>query len=471
MKIKAFLISLLLYSQVMSVSAQTIEGKQILHVLNRLAFGPRPSDIKHLESIGVKRYIEEQLNPAKIDDTAIEERLRPLPALAMSTSELFQNYPNPGMLAQLQGKGDMAEMEAKVMGPPRAVLQQLQAARIIRAVHSRRQLEEVMVDFWTNHFNVFAGKGVERWLLIPYDRDTLRPNAMGKFSDLVFATAKSPAMLFYLDNFQSVAPRATQKPGKRRGINENYARELMELHTLGVDGGYTQKDVQEVARCFTGWTIIAPRGPRPNIDREKTGKFHFNPRLHDDGEKIVLGHRIPAGGGMRDGLRVIEILSRHPSTAKFIARKLCRKFVMDNPPDSLILKVSDTFNRTDGDIRETLRAIFYSAEFNSTASYRAKIKSPLELAVSAIRSLNGETDGGEALHRWIARMGEPLYGYQAPTGYPDSSSDWINTGALVERMNFAQALAKNGIKGTRVLPGQNAKETALLVGSPEFQRQ
>jgi len=361
-------------------------------------------------------------------------------------------------------------------------------SRILRAVYSERQLQEVMVDFWTNHFNVFAGKGADRWLLISYDRDTIRPHTMGKFSELLRATAESPAMLFYLDNFQSVDPNAQPqqlRPGggrplaqllrmsnnpqdqrpqqqqQRRGINENYARELMELHTLGVDGGYTQKDVQEVARCFTGWTIIAPRGagaaaqavmngPAADMLRRKAGSFIFRPGVHDNGEKIVLGHKIPAGGGVKDGLMVLDILAHHPATAKFIATKLVRHFVSDNPPASLVDQVAETFLKTDGDIREMLRTIFVSPEFNSPEAYRAKIKRPFELAVSAARTLGADTNGGPQFHQWIARMGQPLYGYQTPNGYSDSAEDWVNTGALLERMNFALALVSNRIPGTRV---------------------
>jgi uncharacterized protein (DUF1800 family) len=355
---------------------------------------------------------------------------------------------------------------------PQRLVAELQASRILRAVYSERQLQEVMVDFWTNHFNVFAGKGADRWLLISYDRDTIRPNAMGKFRDLLQATAQSPAMLFYLDNFQSVSPSAGGRMGQsaptrqrifsdlltdasqqkrpRRGINENYARELMELHTLGVDGGYTQRDVQEVARCFTGWTINNPRGRRLNGRSEDAGKFYFNPRLHDDGEKIVLGHRIPAGGGIRDGLMVLDILARSAPTAKFIATKLARRFVMDNPTPQLVERISAAYTKSDGDIRETLRALFSSPEFNAPASYRVKIKTPFELAVSAIRTLDGETNGGPALHQWITKMGEGLYQYQAPTGYPDTAADWVNAGSLLERLNFGLALASNRIPGTRV---------------------
>ena len=381
---------------------------------------------------------------------------------------------------------------------PQRITVELQASRILRAVYSERQLQEVMVDFWTNHFNVFAGKGADRWLLTSYDRDSIRPNAMGKFSDLLGATAQSPAMLFYLDNFQSVSPNADagrqrlqrgrrnqrangfpsarqqqQLPNvaaaeppanpqrRRRGINENYARELMELHTLGVDGGYSQKDVQEVARCFTGWTILAPRGGAAVVEaigngaraerlRENAGTFFFNPRVHDDGEKIVLGHKIPAGGGFKDGLMVLDILAHHPATAKFVATKLARYFVSDNPPAALVDRVASAFTRSKGDIRETLRAIFSSSEFNSPDAYRAKVKRPFELAISAIRTLGAETTGGPQLHQWIARMGEPLYGFQTPNGYSDTAESWVNTGGLLERLNFGLSLASNRIPGTRV---------------------
>src|SRR5258707_1654084 len=343
-----------------------------------------------------------------------------------------------------------------------------------------------MVDFWTNPFNVFAGKGADRWLLISYDRDTIRPHTLGKFYDLLLADAQSPAMLFYLDNFQSLSPDAQlgpqQRPGaargplaqlmrmgnnpqqqrpqqqqQRRGINENYASELMELHTLGVDGGYTQKDVEEVARCFTGWPIFQPRGGGAAASalmgrdaRDNAGKFIFRPGVHDNGEKIVLGHKIPAGGGLRDGLMVLDIVAHHPATAKFIATKLVRRFVSDDPPPALVDRVAQTFVKTDGDIREVLKAIFFSPEFNSAESYRAKVKRPFELAVSAVRTLGGDTNGGPQFHQWIARMGQPLYGFQTPNGYSDVAENWVNTGALLERMNFALALVSNRIPGTHV---------------------
>ncbi|MEA2207138.1 MAG: hypothetical protein QOE77_3914 [Blastocatellia bacterium] len=392
---------------------------------------------------------------------------------------------------------------------PALLVGELHASRILRAVYSERQLQEVMVDFWTNHFNVFAGKGADRWLLPAYDRDTIRPHTLGKFYDLLQATAESPAMLFYLDNFQSVSPnsrpgplagpgqdlrrRQLNRPGagtnvpqirtlpngpivmsnnpqqqrpqqpRAQGINENYARELMELHTLGVNGGYTQKDVQEVARCFTGWTIFAPRGGaaaaqaitgmngrRAEMLRENAGTFYFAANRHDDGEKIVLGQKIPAGGGIKDGLRVLDILAHHPATAKFIATKLARRFVMDNPSPALVDRVAAAFTKSDGDIRETLKAIFFSPEFSSPDAYRAKVKRPFELAISAVRTLGADTNGGPGFHQWIARMGQPLYGFQTPNGYSDVAEDWVNTGALLERLNFGLSLASNRIPGTRV---------------------
>jgi len=468
------------------------EQQRIVHVLNRLGFGARPGDVERVKAIGLDNYINQQLNPEKIADTVAENKLKDLSTLNMSTADLYAKFPQPGqLLRQLKARGMLpegAEMPDNPQAPaagnprdnekyrkviedyyrenglqrPQRIIAELQASRILRAVYSERQLQEVMVDFWTNHFNVFAGKGADRWLLPSYDRDTIRPYAMSKFSTLLQATAQSPAMLFYLDNFQSVSPNTTQRlrvapQQQRRGINENYARELMELHTLGVDGGYTQKDVQEVARCFTGWTIFQPRGGGAALNalmgeagRRNAGTFFFNARAHDDGEKTVLSQKIPAGGGMKDGLMVLDILARHPSTAKFIATKLVRHFVSDNPPPALVDRVAKTFTKTDGDIRETLKAIFFSSEFNSPEAYRTKIKRPFELVISAIRALGADTNGGPGTHQWIARMGEPLYGFQTPNGYSDMAETWVNTGGLLERMNFGLALASNRVQGTRV---------------------
>jgi uncharacterized protein (DUF1800 family) len=477
------------------------QEQRIVHVLNRLGFGARPGDVERVKAMGLERYINQQLNPEKIADTVAENKIKDLTVLNMPAAELYAKYPQPGqLLRQLKARGMLPEAAepARNNEPPPAgnpldneknreaiekyyrenglqrpqrIIAELQASRILRAVYSERQLQEVMVDFWTNHFNVFAGKGADRWLLPAYDRDTIRPHALGKFSELLQATAQSPAMLFYLDNFQSVSPNSMQRlrapQQQRRGINENYARELMELHTLGVDGGYTQKDVQEVARCFTGWTIFQPRGGGAAVNammgepgRRNAGTFFFNNRTHDDGEKIVLGQKIPAGGGMKDGLTVLDILAHHPSTAKFIATKLVRHFVSDIPPPALVGRVARTFTKTNGDIRETLKAIFFSDEFNSTDAYRAKIKRPFELVISAIRTLGADTNGGPGTHQWLARMGEPLYGFQTPNGYSDTAESWVNTGGLLERMNFGLALAGNRVQGTQVdLAKLTANET------------
>ncbi len=330
-------------------------------------------------------------------------------------------------------------------------LRELQQAKLLRAIFSEKQLQEVMVDFWFNHFNVFAGKDNARLLLTSYERDVIRPHALGKFKDLLVATAQSPAMLYYLDNFMSQVEMPAPPPKmdadgnpipapRRPGLNENYGRELMELHTLGVDGGYTQKDVQEMARCFTGWTLTQ----QPNWG------FVFRPRIHDKGEKVVLGKRIAPGGGIEDGLRVLDLLAKHPSTAKFISRKLVQRFVADEPSQSLVDRMAEVFTRTDGDIREVVRAVLTSPDFYSPKSYQSKIKSPLELAASAIRATGASTDGAQPLAQVVARMGEPLYQFQPPTGYSEDSSRWLSNATLLERMNFAVALVGNRINGTRV---------------------
>jgi uncharacterized protein (DUF1800 family) len=466
---------------------------QLLRQLQRR--GDLPADLAAARDNRVKGAANATANTSKAGEPAPSEMQGPEMSkegeVKNTAARPNGNDPNPMNNAEYR-RAVMEYFRENNLRPPQFMTGELQMSRILRAAYSERQLQEVMVDFWTNHFNVFSGKGADRWLLISYDRDTIRPHTLGKFHDLLRATAESPAMLFYLDNFQSVSPDAAraqraggplqqlmrggarnpllmsnnpqdQRPQlqqQRRGINENYARELMELHTLGVDGGYTQKDVQEVARCFTGWTIFAPRGGAAAARaingrladrlRENAGSFYFNPNVHDDGEKVVLGHKIPAGGGVKDGLMVLEILAHHPATAKFIATKLVRRFVSDEPPPALVDRVAQTFTKTDGDIREVLKAIFFSPEFNSQEAYRAKVKRPFELAISAVRTLGADTNGGPQFHQWIARMGQPLYGFQTPNGYPDVAENWVNTGALLERMNFALALVSNRIPGTRV---------------------
>jgi uncharacterized protein (DUF1800 family) len=478
------------------VNSLTKEQK-IVHILNRTGFGPRPGDVERVRRMGLQNYLELQLHPSKIEDSAAESKLLGLKTLTMSSSELFEQYPpriqrksaNVGKTfgEEQKERGDVPEemerSKTMALNGPGRIIGELAQAKLLRAVYSERQLHEVMVDFWSNHFNVFAAKGANKWLITAYDRDVIRPHVMGKFKDLLAATAKSPAMLFYLDNWMSADPNASldlsrlrelrsmrngvnprrrlgssgdpegseprmendpAAPGKfkrKLGLNENYARELMELHTLGVDGGYTQQDIIEVARCLTGWTIFRPR---------QDGEFKFARMLHDDGEKTVLGHKIEAGGGIRDGERVLEILARHPSTAKFVASKLARRFVSDEPAAALVGRVADVFKKTDGDIKAMLQAIFDSPEFNSPAVYRVKVKTPFELVASSIRALAGETEGGVPLLRAVAQMGEPLYLCQPPTGYPDIAEAWVSTGALVNRLNFGLALAGNRLSGTRV---------------------
>jgi len=461
--------------------------------LDRLAFGARPGEVEKVRAMGVDAWIQRQLYPERIPDADVERRVAGLQVPKMSTAQLFEKYPNPAMILAQEGlrrkdaKGDedkdalkrrlIREYQDKGYGRPREVYGELATDRLLRATYSERQLQEVMVDFWSNHFNVYAKKNVVQWYLPTYDREVIRPHALGKFRDLLLATAESPAMLYYLDNFQSVSPNAHLAdivPGRRNGnfkknlpdgINENYARELMELHTLGVDGGYTQQDIKEVARAFTGWTIADARGmgrarqmggrggarirARAGVpENVQAGDFYFNPVLHDGGVKTVLGHRID-GGGVRDGLAVIDLLANHPSTAKFIARKLCEKFASDDPDPALVARVAAAFTRSDGDIRATLSALFRDPAFFTARNYHAKVKTPFELVASSLRALDAQSNGRE-VQLLLADMGQPLYGWQAPTGYSELAADWVNSGALLKRMNFAVALASNRIPGTHV---------------------
>ena len=444
--------------------------ERVRHVLNRLAFGPRPGDEAAVRAIGVERWIARQLEPDSIADGDVDTVLAHFPTTSLALADAAQLYARPAALraaphpdptprlpmtpcadrsattlAHLEARDDSLVLTQAERAGSR-LLTDLQATKLARAVVSRRQLQEVMVDFWENHFSVYSGKGPERYLLLPFDRDVIRPHALGRFHELLVAVARSPAMLYYLDNWQSAAeperPTLGQRGrGARRGINENFGRELLELHTLGVDGGYTQQDVIEVARAFTGWTIEDP---------ERVGRFVFRPELHDAGPKLVLGDSLPAGRGVEDGEAVLTLLAQHPATARFIATKLVRRFVSDTPPASLVKRAARTFRDSGGDIRAVLRTIFSSREFFSRAAYRAKIKSPFELVASALRGLGAAADTSPRTAQLVAQLGEPLYGHDAPNGYPETGRPWLGSGAVLGRINLGLALAAGQAPGVTV---------------------
>ena len=439
--------------------------QQVTHALSRLTFGARPGDATAVRAMGVDRWIAQQLEPERIRDAPGEQaaqRFEMLDAEPRQVVALFTAVRRARRARQAMA-ADSATVDrtsARMRADPDArraarqlqrVVADLQAAKVARAVASERQLAEVMVDFWENHFSVFAGKGQTRLYLTHYDRDVIRPHVLGRFRDLLGGVARSPAMLFYLDNWRSAADSGRQTLGGRsaaaggrgaqgrrrpRGINENYARELLELHTLGVDGGYTQKDVGEVARALTGWSI-----------EPGAGAFVFRPAIHDADEKVVLGRRLRAGRGVEDGDEVLDIVSRHPATARHIARKLVVRFVSDSPPPALVARAAETFQRTDGNIREVVRTIVTSPEFFSRAAYRAKVKSPFELVTSALRTMNAEVDATPRTARIVAQLGQPIFGRQTPDGWPETSTEWMNAGAILNRINFGFAVAGGRVPG------------------------
>ena len=543
--------------------------QQVQQVLSRLAFGARPGDTQAVREMGVDKWIARQLDPQKISDAAMDSFLVQFPTLGASGGELELKYPTPAQalarLAAQQGisrdsaklvarknpkkdKDDAPMMAADVPVARRIsaadslkiraaaqesyrVVGELATAKVARAVASERQLNEVMVDFWENHFNIFAGKDRTRYFLPEFDATVIRPNALGKFRTLLDAVAKSPAMLTYLDNWQSVAdsgrPTLASPPVRRiaatkntarkngrsarvaqmtvgelmdrnlltpqqeqrfrklppdrlqqvraltlaevreradliapqvaakrpKGVNENYARELMELHTLGVDGGYTQADVIQVARALTGWTIAPPAAG---------GAFMFRKETHDAGAKTILGVSFPAGRGIEDGEQVLDMLAKSPATARFIATKLARRFVSDSPPPALIARAANVFLSTDGDIRETLRTIITSPEFFSTAAYRSKVKSPFELVVSTLRAMDAKPDSTPRAAQFVGRLGQPIFGHQAPDGYPDSGDAWMNTGSILNRINFGLAAASGRVPNIKLADWGPGKELASL---------
>ncbi len=605
------------------------ENRRALHALNRLGFGPRPGEVQRVEAMGVDKWIEQQLHPEKIDDSALETRLAAYRTLKMDTRELVMNFPPPQVLkAAADGRipmptdpeeraiyesgiqrvqqtkppaqngnanannnavpaangekmapetrmyadnktsdtkamkllnmppkqrmnqvlsmaPDERETMLKALKPkdrqgmmegltpkdretllalvsPQAVIPgELTQAKLLRAIYSERQLQEVMTDFWMNHFNIFIGKGADNYLLTSYERDVVRPRALGKFKDLLLATAKSPAMLFYLDNWQSLGPNsdvAMHRPAKRpanarprprvrgsfggpwgwarprvyvggnmgrqkprnpqqnkgrsaSGLNENYAREVMELHTLGVDGGYTQKDVTELAKILTGWTFDRRSLVKEDKAAVYEGGFSFNERMHEPGKKVFLGKQYKENGE-KEGEKALEVLAHSPSTARFISRKLAMRFVSDNPPESLVDRMAKTFLKKDGDIREVLRTLFHSPEFWAPEAYRAKVKTPFEFVASAVRATGAEVSNPQPLNGTLQKLGMPLYGMQPPTGYSMKESAWMNSAALIDRWNFALALGAGRLYGVQWdphtavraedVPGDSAGAVALL---------
>jgi len=452
--------------------------QQVRHALDRLGFGPRPGDVARVREMGVDNWIALQLAPDRIDDSAADALVasafetyhtdtRELVSLALAGQQAIRQRAR--QTAQQGDSASKRDLRADVLRDDpqlreqlrrgRRVVGDVQAVKLARAVASERQLDEVMTDFWENHFSVFTGKGQTRVFIPSYDRDVIRPHALGKFRDLLGAVAKSPAMLFYLDQFQSTvdsthsslrgARPARMRPGARaRGLNENYARELLELHTLGVDGGYTQRDVIEVARALTGWTMNPRQG---------TG-FVFRPEIHDADAKVVLGHRLAAGRGIEDGEEVLDIVARHPATARFIARKLAIRFVSDDPSPALVERAAQTFLKTDGDIRETVRTIVTSPEFFSRAAYHAKVKSPFELVASSLRALGAQPDTTPRSAQVVAFLGEPIFGHQAPNGWPETGEAWMNAGAILNRINFGLALAGGRIPGASITQWSSAEQ-------------
>jgi uncharacterized protein (DUF1800 family) len=493
------------------------EDQAIMQAMNRLAYGPRPGDVDYVRKIGLEKWIDQQLEPNSLDDSALETRLQRYPTISMSSKQLLENYPNADQgakrmgitkeqfeerqkvkqqdaLAQIIVTGndnlDKAQQQlAKLQGPNRIVAE-LSMAKLDRAVYSNRQLEAVMEDFWFNHFNVFANKGDVKWLVGPYVRETIRPHTMGKFDDLLLATAKSPAMLFFLDNYLSADPAAVARtqqmkamrqarlqggfaggsmpapgtfPGpvgnpsanpanasaaeavaaknkKEGGLNENYGREVMELHTVGVDGGYSQQDVIEMAECLTGWTIHEPR---------KNPQFFFDEKIHGEGKKVVMGKTFNYGGE-KDGEEALKMLANSPKTANFISTELARHFVSDNPPPALVGRMAQSFQSSNGDIRAVIKTMIYSPEFWSKDAYRSKVKTPFELVATTARAMNAEVTITLPMEQWVGRMGEPLFLCQPPTGYSDKAETWVNAGALLNRLNFALTFAGDKMGGATI---------------------
>jgi uncharacterized protein (DUF1800 family) len=414
-----------------SISAQatsvTLGPRVAAHLLRRIGYGPRPGDIERVLNQGLERYVEEQLDAPP--DPELDTQLRRLTTLG---------YPIAQVLALFNANNASIG----------AILDEFYTAKLMRAVHGRNQLQEVLTDFWFNHFNVFIGDGFDRYATPSYERDAIRPHVLGRFRDLLGATAAHPAMLFYLDNYLSTVSRIDPRTGRLvQGLNENYGRELMELHTVGVDAGYTQEHVFDAARCFTGWTID-----------QRQGVFVYRPQNHDTGAKTVFGLNVPAGGQREDGEKLLDHLAEHPSTARFVSKKLLQRFVADDPPAHLLDRTAATFLSTGGDIAAVMRTIVSSAEFWAEAFGTGKPRTPVEFVAGALRAVDAQVNAGRLLTSTLAAMGMPLFACLPPTGYTNRGDAWLNPSSHLSRMNFALDLAADGVAGVTVdargLPAQ-----------------
>jgi|CXWL01.1.fsa_nt_gi uncharacterized protein (DUF1800 family) len=497
------------------------EREAAAHLLDRFTFGPRPGDLDRAVALGVEAWFEEQL-AARREEAALSERLARYPSQSLGARQILEQYPPPQeILRRARSEGvklerlepndesEVGEKDRRALlrfvresglGTQRELAAEVLGQKLDRALLAENQLAEVMTDFWFNHFYVSATDRQAAPLVLPYERDAIRPNALGSFRTLLDATARHPAMLLYLDNARSIAEpgaptstptrrgreRSRRAPSNERapqGLNENYARELLELHTLGVDGGYDQNDVVAVARAFTGWTVMPPAERRQLDSRTlararamgfvQEGDFLFRANVHDAGPKTVLGHRLPAGRGIEDGEAVLDLLARHPSTARHLARKIAVRFVSDDPPPSLVERLARAFESSGGDTRTVLRALVTAPEFWAKEVRGAKIKAPFEVATSALRTLDARVYDGRGVLEWVATMGQPLYRYGAPTGFPDRAEQWVSSGALLARMNFGLALAGGRIVGVVVDPRRlepSPERVGQQLGAPEFQR-
>jgi uncharacterized protein (DUF1800 family) len=462
---------------------------KLLHVLNRLSFGLRPGEIEKIKSMGLEAYISSQLTPDSIaQPQSLSQKLNSLETLRLTPVEQRMAI-DPNRQSQPGQRRSPEAIKAAQQNGNR-IREQAVQGRLLRAIASPRQLEEVMVDFWYNHFNVFVAKTL---FVGAYEEQAIRPHVLSKFRQLLGATAKHPAMLTYLDNWLNTAPDSPGVRGRYKGLNENYARELLELHTLGVDGGYTQQDVIALARIFTGWGFPDPRQQARAIGKvaPTDSEFYFDPNRHDSKDKVFLGHTIK-GSGMAEGEEALDILARHPATAHHISYKLAQYFVADNPPESLVDKLAKRFLETDGDIRAVLNTLFHSNEFLDPKYYNAKFKTPYQYVISAFRATDSEIKDVRLVRARLRQMGMGIYDCQFPDGYKNTEQAWLNPDAMLRRIDFATALARGQFSGGKPVDAQEVSKTlapilsaktnavmessdrqtrvALMLGSPEFMK-